>query len=162
MSIHFNVVLVEPEIPQNTGNIGRLCLATGSSLHLVEPLGFELSDSQLKRAGLDYWPHLDVHIHPNLPALMKSIPSNAQKVFFTKKAGKTHFEHRFESGAYLFFGKETRGLSDELINQWPQHCVRLPMFDARVRSLNLANAVGISVYEAIRQCHPDFEALQSP
>src|SRR6185295_16892769 len=104
-----NVVLVEPEIPQNTGSIGRLCLATGTTLHLVDPLGFEITHAKLKRAGLDYWEHLRVVRHASLEVFLESIPANAPKVFFSKKAGHTLFEHVFQPGTYLIFGKETMG-----------------------------------------------------
>ena len=146
-----NVVLVEPEIPPNTGSIGRLCLATGSTLHLVEPLGFEISDARLRRAGLDYWEHLKVLMHPSLEAFLDSIPPSAPKVFLSKKAGHTFFEHSFRPGEYLIFGKETMGLPDWVVNAYPTETLRIPMYDARVRSLNLASAASIVVYEAIRQ-----------
>src|SRR5258708_6127236 len=102
----FHVVLVEPEIPQNTGSVGRLCLATGTTLHLVEPMGFEITHSRLKRAGLDYWEHLNVVTHKSIEAFMEQLPSSAPKLFFTKKAGHTLFEHKIEPGSYLIFGKE--------------------------------------------------------
>lgn len=146
-----NVVLVEPEIPQNTGSIGRLCLATHSTLHLVGPMGFEISHSRLKRAGLDYWEHLSVQQHANIEAFMQSLPTDVPKVFFSKKFGKTLYEHSFQNGTYLFFGRETAGLPEWLVNQYSDRCLRIPMYDARVRSLNLANSVSIAVYEAIRQ-----------
>lgn len=146
-----NVVLVEPEIPQNTGSVGRLCLATGTTLHLVDPLGFDISHAKLRRAGLDYWEHLKVVRHPSLEDFLKSIPEDAPKVFFSKKAGHTLFEHKFAPGTYLIFGKETMGLPEWVINAYPTDCTRIPMYDARVRSLNLANTVSIAVYEAIRQ-----------
>ncbi len=146
-----NVVLVEPEIPQNTGSVGRLCLATGTTLHLVEPMAFEITHSRLKRAGLDYWEHLKVQMHASLDAFMAFMPPEAPKVFFTKKAGHTLFQHQFEPGTFLIFGKETMGLPDELVNRYPAESIRIPMYDARVRSLNLANAVSVGVYEAIRQ-----------
>lgn len=149
-----NVVLIEPEIPQNTGSIGRLCLATGSTLHLVEPLGFSIDDSALKRAGLDYWQHLKVKVHPSAEAFMASLPPDAPKAFLTKKAGHTLFEHEFKPGSYLIFGKETAGLPDWILNAHPTESLRIPMYDARVRSLNLSNAVSICVYEAIRQLGP--------
>jgi len=145
------VVLVEPEIPNNTGSIGRLCLATQSTLHLVEPLGFEINDTQLKRAGLDYWQHLDVVRHPNLDAFLKSVPKEAPLVFFSKKAKPLYSEHRYQPGSYLIFGKETKGLSDALRNHYSDQTFRIPLYDSRVRSLNLSNAVSIVVYEAIRQ-----------
>jgi tRNA (cytidine/uridine-2'-O-)-methyltransferase len=146
-----NVVLVEPEIPQNTGSIGRLCLATGSTLHLVEPLGFEITHAKLKRAGLDYWEHLKTVTHPSLEAFLAALPPGAPKLFFSKKAGHTLFEHSFVPGTFLIFGKETMGLPDEVVNAYPTESARIPMYDARVRSLNLANAVSVAVYEAIRQ-----------
>ena len=145
------VVLIEPEIPNNTGSIGRLCLATQSTLHLVEPLGFEINDTQLKRAGLDYWQHLDVVRHPNLDAFFASIPPKAPLVFFSKKEKPLYSEHRYQEGSYLIFGKETKGLSEALIEQYSGHAFRIPLYDTRVRSLNLSNAVSIVVYEAIRQ-----------
>jgi tRNA (cytidine/uridine-2'-O-)-methyltransferase len=151
MPYDLNVVLVEPEIPQNTGSIGRLCLATGTTLHLVEPLGFEITNARLRRAGLDYWEHLKVIRHPSLEEFLKTIPPSGPKVFFSKKAGHTLFEHQFEPGTYLIFGKETAGLPDSVINAYPTDTVRIPMYDARVRSLNLSNAASIAVYEAIRQ-----------
>ncbi|PIQ96973.1 MAG: tRNA (uridine(34)/cytosine(34)/5-carboxymethylaminomethyluridine(34)-2'-O)-methyltransferase TrmL [Nitrospinae bacterium CG11_big_fil_rev_8_21_14_0_20_56_8] len=149
-----NVVLVEPEIPNNTGSIGRLCLATGSRLHLIKPLGFEITDTQLKRAGLDYWQYLDVTVHENWEALISALPPGAPLIFFSKKAEKTIFEHRFEKGSYLFFGKETTGLGESLRITHADRTFRIPQYDDRVRSLNLANAVSIVVYEAIRQLGP--------
>jgi tRNA (cytidine/uridine-2'-O-)-methyltransferase len=146
-----NVVLIEPEIPQNTGSIGRLCLATGCTLHLVEPLGFEITDAHLRRAGLDYWEHLSVVRHPSVEDFFKALPPRAPKVFLSKKAGHTLFEHRFEPGTWLIFGKETAGLPDWILNSHATETFRIPLYDARVRSLNLSNAVSISVYEAIRQ-----------
>jgi tRNA (cytidine/uridine-2'-O-)-methyltransferase len=154
----FNVVLVEPEIPQNTGSIGRLCLATGSTLHLVEPLGFDVSEAAVRRAGLDYWEHLDVRKHPSIEAFLDSIPKDAPKAFLSKKAGRTLYQHDFAPGSYLFFGKETAGLPDWIMNRYSADCLRIPMFDARVRSLNLATAVGIVVYEGIRQLGGGVEA----
>jgi tRNA (cytidine/uridine-2'-O-)-methyltransferase len=154
MSYGLNVVLVEPEIPQNTGSIGRLCLATGTTLHLVEPLGFEITDAHLRRAGLDYWEHLKVVRHSSLEAFMAQLPKDAPKVFLSKKAGHTLFEHRFVPGTWLVFGKETMGLPDSILNSHPTETIRIPLYDARVRSLNLSNAVSIAVYEAIRQLGP--------
>lgn len=146
-----HVVLIEPEIPQNTGTIGRLCLATQTTLHLVRPLGFEITESRLRRAGLDYWEHLKVVMHESAEEFLASLPKDAPKVFFSKKAGHTIFEHAFQPGTYLIFGKETAGLADWIVNRHPTETVRIPMYDARVRSLNLSNAAGIAVYEAIRQ-----------
>lgn len=149
-----NVVLVEPEIPQNTGSIGRLCLATGATLHLVEPMGFEVTATKLRRAGLDYWEHLKVVKHPSAEDFLTSLPPGTPKVFFSKKAGHTIFEHRFTPGSYLIFGRETSGLPDWILGRYPTETVRIPIYDARVRSLNLANAASIAVYEAIRQLGP--------
>ncbi len=151
MPFGLNIVLVEPEIPQNTGSIGRLCLATQSTLHLVDPLGFEITHAKLRRAGLDYWEYLKVVRHSSLEEFLSSLPPGAPKVFFTKKAGRTVFEQKFVPGTYLIFGKETAGLPDWVVNSFSMESVRIPMFDARVRSLNLANAASVSVYEAIRQ-----------
>jgi tRNA (cytidine/uridine-2'-O-)-methyltransferase len=149
-----NIVLIEPEIPQNTGTIGRMCLATGSTLHLVEPLGFEINDTQLKRAGLDYWEHLTVIRHSNVETFFAQLPPTAPRVFFSKKSGPTLYDYRFQPGSYLIFGKETAGLADWILNKYTADTVRIPLYDARVRSLNLSNAVSIAVYEAIRQLGP--------
>ncbi|MBI3533951.1 MAG: tRNA (cytidine(34)-2'-O)-methyltransferase [Deltaproteobacteria bacterium] len=146
-----NIVLVEPEIPQNTGSIGRLCLATQCTLHLIEPLGFEITDAQLKRAGLDYWKHLKVLSYQNLNQFFETTPKNAPMIFLSKKAKKNFYEHRFLPGSFLFFGKETKGLPGWLLEKYKDQTYKIPIFDPRVRSLNLANAVGIVVYEAIRQ-----------
>ncbi len=151
MEPQLNVVLIEPEIPQNTGSIGRLCVGTNTVLHLVEPLGFELTSSRLKRAGLDYWEHLKLVRHKCIEDFLKFVPKNSPKLFFSKKAGHTLFEHKILPGTFLIFGKETAGLPDELIQNHPTETVRIPLFDARIRSLNLAQAVSIGVYEGIRQ-----------
>lgn len=145
------IVLIEPEIPANTGTIGRLCLATQSTLHLVDPLGFQINDTQLKRAGLDYWQYLDVVRHPDIDAFFESLPADAPLVLFSKKAESAYLEHRFQPGSYLIFGKETKGLSEKMIERYSNQAYRIPLYDSRVRSLNLANAVSIVVYEAIRQ-----------
>ena len=151
MPHELNVVLVEPEIPMNTGTIGRLCLATGSTLHLIEPLGFEISDSQLKRAGLDYWKHVNVKTYPDLEMFLQKIPPSAQKVFFSTIGEKDFFQHKFQPGAYLFFGSETRGLPRDLIESNKAQTYCIPQYDERVRSINIANTVSIVIYEAIRQ-----------
>ena len=154
MPHNLSVVLVTPEIPTNTGSIGRLCLATNSTLHLVEPLGFEINDSRLKRAGLDYWKHLQIVRHKNLEHFFKSIPQKAPMVFFSTKAKSSIFDQKFEEGSYLIFGCETKGLGEELISKFSEYTFRIPQYDNRVRSLNLANAASIAVYEAIRQLGP--------
>lgn len=151
MPHNLHIVLVEPEIPMNTGTIGRLCLATESALHLIEPLGFEISDSQLKRAGLDYWKHVNVKVYPNLGVLLQTIPQSAQKIYFSTKGDKDFFQHKFQPGAYLFFGSETRGLPTNLIKSNKEHTFCIPQYDERVRSINIANVVSIVTYEAIRQ-----------
>jgi tRNA (cytidine/uridine-2'-O-)-methyltransferase len=154
MPHNLHVVLIEPEIPSNTGSIGRACLATGTTLHLVDPLGFEITDARLKRAGLDYWQHLKVERHEGIKQFFKSIPHNAPKVFFSKKADNIYFEHNFEQGSYLIFGKETAGLSDDLLQTYSNNVYKIPQYDERVRSLNLSNAVTLGIYEAIRQLGP--------
>lgn len=145
-----NIVLVEPEIPQNTGNISRTCAATGARLHLVEPLGFTIDNRQLKRAGLDYWPLLDITVYPDLDAFFAQ---NAGPFFyFSTKAHQIHSEVEYPDGAYLVFGKETAGLPESLLRAHPECCVRLPMIDDdRARSLNLSNSVAVGVYEVLRQ-----------
>jgi tRNA (cytidine/uridine-2'-O-)-methyltransferase len=145
----FHIVLVEPEIPPNTGNIARLCLATGSVLHLVEPLGFSLDDRSLKRAGLDYWPEVDVRRWASLDAILKATGQDARRFFLTTKATRPYWAQSFQSGDYLFFGRETRGLPETLLAAHPESCLTIPT--ESVRSLNLATAVGIVLYEGIRQ-----------
>ncbi len=146
-----NIVLIEPEIPQNTGTIGRLCLATGCTLHLVKPLGFSLDAHHLKRAGLDYWEHLNVVIHESSENLFAQIPKSSEIILIETRAGKTIYEHAFQAGSYLIFGKETTGLADWILEKYASNTLRIPMWDARVRSLNLSNSVSIVAYEAIRQ-----------
>lgn len=146
----FHVVLVEPEIPQNTGNIVRTCAATGCCLHLVRPLGFEVSDKYLKRAGLDYWHFVDIKFYDNIEELFRAYPS-ARFFFFSTKAAKTHSDVQYREGDFLVFGKETRGLPERLLAENYDRCVRLPML-GEIRSLNLSNSVAVAVYEAWRQC----------
>ena len=144
-----NIVLVEPEIPQNTGNISRTCAATGSRLHLIKPLGFELSDRQLKRAGLDYWHLLDVQVYESLGDFF-SKNTVRQMRLFTTKAPRTYADVSYADECWLFFGKETRGLPEDFLYAHPEDCVKLPMIE-EARSLNLSNSVAIGVYEALRQ-----------
>ena len=151
MPHQLNVVLIEPEIPQNTGSIGRLCLAVGARLHLVEPMSFEITDAKVKRAGLDYCEHVRVVRHKSLDAFFASLPPEAPLAIIEEKAGNTVYEHRFEPGSYLIFGRETSGVPDWVLNRYAAQTFRIPMYDARIRSLNLSNAVSIAVYEAIRQ-----------
>lgn len=144
-----NIVLIEPEIPQNTGNISRTCAATGARLHLVKPFGFEINDKHLKRAGLDYWQYLDITYYENQAEFFEK---NKGKpfYFFTTKALHRHSDVEYPDGAYLVFGKETKGLPEELLLENRDSCVRIPMID-EARSLNLSNAVAIATYEALRQ-----------
>lgn len=145
-----NIVLIEPEIPNNTGNIGRLALATGSTLHLVKPFGFELSDSRLKRAGLDYWQHLDVHIYESFETFFQQ-HQDKSFVCFSSHGEKSHWEIEFEHDLFLVFGKESVGLSKSLLNKFEDQIYKIPMFSKHIRSLNLANAVSVIVYEGLRQ-----------
>lgn len=145
----FHIVLVEPEIPPNTGNIARLCGATGTVLHLVGKLGFSTDDRQLKRAGLDYWAAVEIHYWPDLPALQAAYPA-ARFIYTSKKAALSHVAIRYEAGDFLVFGKETKGLPDSLIDANPATSVRIPITGS-VRSLNLSTAAGIVLYEALRQ-----------
>ena len=151
MPYDLSIVLVTPEIPTNTGSIGRLCLATNSILHLVDPLGFDISDSRVKRAGLDYWKHVRVIRHKSFELFLNSLPSEAPTVFFSTKAKNSLFEKKFKKGSYLIFGSETKGLGAELIEKFSENTFHIPQYDDRVRSLNLANAASIVVYETIRQ-----------
>ncbi len=145
-----NVVLVEPEIPQNTGNVARTCALTGARLHLVEPLGFRIDDRRLKRAGLDYWHLLDITVYKSLSDFFTRNTGNFY--YFSTKARKTHSEVAYPDGCYLVFGKETAGLPESLLHDNPGTCVRIPMLDnPDARSLNLSNSVAIGVYEALRQ-----------
>lgn len=144
-----NVVLVEPEIPQNTGTIVRLCAATACPLHLVEPLGFGIDDRALRRAGLDYWRFVTVSVHPSFDLLRGRHPA-ARFWLTSKKAQKPYTQAEFEPGDFVVFGKETTGLPEEWLAADPEHALLIPMFGP-VRSLNLANAVSIVVYEALRQ-----------
>ncbi len=145
-----HVVLLEPEIPPNTGNIGRLCLASGSVLHLVEPLGFSLDDKLLKRAGLDYWPLVQLRRWSDWQAFTSAQPKGARMWFLTTKTENSYWDAAFEDGDYLVFGRETRGLPAALLETSPDTCLTIPMA-AETRSLNLATAVGIVLFEAVRQ-----------
>jgi len=145
-----NVVLVEPEIPPNTGNVARLCAATNTPLHLVHPLGFKTDDKSLKRAGLDYWKWVEIHHHPNIDSFLLSLSQEDNIILFTKKAEKIYTQAPYSAGCYLLFGKETQGLPQPLLDNYSDRCYKLPIW-GNVRSLNLATAVGIAVYEAYRQ-----------
>jgi tRNA (cytidine/uridine-2'-O-)-methyltransferase len=144
------VVLYHPEIPQNTGNVARTCAATHIPLHLVEPLGFRLTDRYLKRAGLDYWPHVSLKVHPSFEALRKKLfPS--RMVYFSAHASQLHYHFNFLPGDTLVFGSETRGLPEEMLDSEGERIVQIPIDRSRVRSLNLATSVGAALFEALRQ-----------
>lgn len=151
-----NIVLVEPEIPQNTGNIARTCAATGASLHLVKPLGFEIDDRKLKRAGLDYWDKLDITYYEGLDDFFAKNP-DADFYCFTTKARHVYSDISYPKRVFLMFGKETKGLPEELLFANPDRCVRIPMRDT-LRSLNLSSSAAIAVYEVFRQ--RGFEGLR--
>lgn len=144
-----NIVLVEPEIPQNTGNIARTCAATGSKLHLVRPLGFSVDDRHLKRAGLDYWSLVDIFYYDSFDELKNKYPDGLF-YYSTTKGGRKHTDAAFEENCFIVFGKETAGLPKPLLDANRDFCIRVPMIDD-ARSLNLANSVAIVVYEALRQ-----------
>ena len=145
----FNVVLIEPEIPPNTGNIGRLCLATHSTLHLVKPLGFSIDDRELKRAGLDYWKEVDVRTWDSFSELQRRQAASARYFFLTTKSGRAYYNVKFHEGDFLIFGRETKGLPENLLEQNLDSCLTIPMHGTR--SLNLATAVAIVLFEAVRQ-----------
>ncbi len=146
----FNIVLIEPEIPPNTGNIARLCAATGAVLHLVGKLGFSIEDRYLKRAGLDYWEFVTLRQWPDLDTLQASVPE-ARFFYLSTKAVRSYLEAGFEPGDYIVFGKETKGLPQELLQANPETSFTIPMPAGNVRSLNLSTSAGIVLYEALRQ-----------
>ncbi len=146
----FNVVLVEPEIPQNTGNIGRTCVGTRADLHLVGQLGFEITDRNLKRAGLDYWQHLKWTHHPDMPTWNKEIPDQKRVFFFSTKGTRSFYDVDYKEGDWFVFGKETKGLSEEILRHNSDQILQIPIFGP-IRSLNVATAVTVVMYEALRQ-----------
>lgn len=146
----FNIVLVEPEIPPNTGSIARLCGATDCTLHLVKPLGFSTDDKHLKRAGLDYWRHVSIINWPDLETFLRHQDERTLK-FFTTKTARAYTEACYQPGDFLVFGKESKGLSDQVRTMYHDLCFTVPMFNRHIRSLNLAMTVGIVLYEALRQ-----------
>ena len=145
----FNVVLVRPEIPPNTGNIGRLCLATRSTLHLVKPLGFSLDDRQLRRAGLDYWNEVPLQLWDSFNSLQRAQASTTRYFFLTTKSKRPYYKVKFRDGDFLVFGRETKGLPEQLLAANTRHCIKIPMHGTR--SLNLATAAAIVLFEAVRQ-----------
>jgi tRNA (cytidine/uridine-2'-O-)-methyltransferase len=146
-----NIVLVEPEIPPNTGNVARLCAATNSRLHLIEPFGFKLDDSQLKRAGMDYWQQVEWHRWSNWNEFFRQLPPTARLWFIESNGKKNYAEVKYSPDDYLVFGRETAGLPKTLLEQFPENWLRIPMFNPKSRSLNLSNCVALVLYEALRQ-----------
>jgi len=146
-----NIVLVEPEIPPNTGNVARLCAATKTMLHLIEPLGFKLDDAQLKRAGMDYWQHVEWHRWSNWDAFVQKLPAPARLWFIESGGPKLYTEVRYAPDDYLVFGRETAGLPRTLLEENSERWLRIPMFNEQSRSLNLSNCVALVLFEALRQ-----------
>ena len=153
-----NIVLFEPEMPMNTGNIGRTCVATNTRLHLIEPLGFKLNEKAVKRAGLDYWDKLDVTVYSDYQDFLDKNPG-AKIYMATTKAHKVYTEPEYEPDCYIMFGKESAGIPEEILMEHKDNCVRIPMIN-EIRSLNLSNSVAIVLYEALRQNHFDHMQLQ--
>ena len=153
-----NIVLYEPEIPSNTGNIGRTCVATGTRLHLIEPLGFRLNEKAIKRAGMDYWSDLDVTTYVNYEEFLEKNPG-AKIYMATTKSRQTYTEVSYEPDCYIMFGKESAGIPEEILVHHPDTCVRIPMI-GETRSLNLSNSVAIVLYEALRQNNFDHMKLE--
>ncbi|TVZ51937.1 tRNA (cytidine(34)-2'-O)-methyltransferase [Dokdonia sp. Hel_I_53] len=145
-----NIVLINPEIPNNTGNIGRLALGSGCRLHLVKPFGFKIDDTRLKRAGLDYWQHMDVSYYDDVQDFFNT-NSEAKMVFLSSHGDKTHYEIPYEENMFLVFGQESKGLPKSITDAHSEHLYKIPLYSEHIRSLNLANAVGIVVYEGNRQ-----------
>lgn len=146
-----HIVLVEPEIPPNTGNVARLCAATKSRLHLIEPFGFKLDDTQLKRAGMDYWQHVQWQRWPNWMVFQEKLPPAARLWFVESNGAKLYTQVDFQPEDYLVFGRETAGLPQRLLDQYPNQWLRIPMFNPNARSLNLSNCVALVLFEALRQ-----------
>ena len=145
-----NIVMVEPEIPQNMGNVARTCAVTGARLHIIEPMGFKIDDKKLKRAGLDYWHMLDITYYKNLDDFFEK--NDGQYYYFSTKSKQKYSDIKYPENTYLFFGKETKGLPEELLKNNPDRCVRIPMIDnEHARSINLSNSVCVGVYEVLRQ-----------
>ena len=160
LKMKINIVMVEPEIPQNTGNIARTCAATGGKLHLVEPLGFEITDKYLKRAGLDYWDKLDIERHSSLQAFLEKYKPEENNMYFVTTKGQTCYsdvDYSKMDEVFLLFGKETKGLPEDLLQKYIDKTIRIPM-RSTLRSLNLSNSVAIVIYEVLRQ--KQFENLE--
>ncbi len=154
----FNIVLVEPQIPQNTGTIGRLCVNLGATLHLIKPLGFDIDDKAVKRAGLDYWKQLDLVVWESLEDFLSAHPVDNHTYMATTKTDNLYFNANFQKGDYILFGSETKGIDERLLLEHPDQCITIPM-GGKGRSLNLGVSVGIVTYEALRQNYEGFEKI---
>lgn len=148
---NLHIVLFEPEIPQNTGNIGRTCVLTGCKLHLIKPLGFDLDDKHVRRAGLDYWPHLDIEVHESFDEMIEKYPEATIYLSTTKESKHHHDEVKYKKGDFIVFGRESSGLPDYIRDRYVENRIRVPMIKTTTRSLNLSNTVAIVAYEALRQ-----------
>lgn len=153
-----NIVLVNPQIPNNTGAIGRLCVNTGTSLHLIKPIGFDIDEKAVRRAGLDYWEKIDLHVWENLDEFFEAIPEAKNGYFATTKTDRPYFEASFKEKDYIFFGSETKGIPSEVLAAYPEQCITIPM-TREGRSLNLAISTGIVLYEAIKQNFTSYQEL---
>ncbi len=157
----FNIVLVEPQIPQNTGTIGRLCVNLGATLHLIKPLGFDIDDKAVKRAGLDYWKQLDLVVWETFADFLAAHPIDAHTHMATTKTDNLYFDANFQKGDYILFGSETKGIDERVLLEHPDRCITIPM-GGKGRSLNLGVSVGIVTYEALRQNYAGFEKITIP
>ena len=153
-----NLVLVHPQIPNNTGAIGRLCVNTGTTLHLIKPIGFDIDEKAVRRAGLDYWEKLDLKVWENIEEFFEANPKAKEGLFATTKTDKPYFEASFQEEGYIFFGSETKGIPSEVLEAYPQQCITIPM-TKEGRSLNLAISTGIILYEAIKQNYTSYQEL---
>jgi len=154
----FNIVLFNPQIPNNTGSIGRLCVNTGTTLHLIKPIGFDIDEKAVRRAGLDYWEKLDLHVWEDLDAFFEANPKAKEGLFATTKTDRPYFDASYEEDGYIFFGSETKGIPSEVLQTYPDQCITIPM-TKEGRSLNLAISTGIILYEAIKQNYATYEKL---
>lgn len=153
-----NIVLVNPQIPNNTGAIGRLCVNTGTSLHLIKPIGFDIDEKAVRRAGLDYWEKIDLHVWESLDEFFEANPEAKNGHFATTKTDKPYFEASFQEKGYIFFGSETKGIPSEVLAAYPERCITIPM-TKEGRSLNLAISTGIILYEAIKQNYTSYQKM---